>query len=112
MREPLTLKAALVASLCIAVVIFSERLFPFALFSKKDPPPLLRFIERYIPSMVIAILIVYSLKDISFAAFPYGLPYFVAVACCVVLHLTLKNSMVSIFGSTAVFMILLHVWSA
>ena len=53
-------------------------------------------------------LIVYSLKDLSFAAAPYGAPYFLAVAVCVVLHLLLKNPMVSIFGSTIAFMVLSH----
>ncbi len=99
---------AMTASLCAALVIFLERLFPFALFSRREPPPLIRFIEKYIPSMVIAMLIVYSLKDLSFAAAPYGAPYFLAVAVCVVLHLLLKNPMVSIFGSTIAFMVLSH----
>jgi len=105
----LSLKMALLASLCIALVIFSERLFPFALFSRKDPPPLIRFIEKYIPSMVIAILIVYCLKDMSFSSAPYGVPYLVGVGAAVLLHLTLKNPMVSIFGSTIIYMILSRV---
>ncbi|MBP5176293.1 MAG: AzlD domain-containing protein [Treponema sp.] len=105
----LSLKMALFATVCIALVIFSERLFPFALFSKKDPPPLIRFIEKYIPSMVIAILIVYCLKDISFTASPFGAPQLIGVAAAVILHLTLNNPMVSIFGSTIIYMVLSRV---
>ncbi|MDE5798258.1 MAG: AzlD domain-containing protein, partial [Treponemataceae bacterium] len=60
MRLPLS--SAFVATVLTAAVIFLLRAFPFLLFSKKDPPPFLRFIEKYIPSMIMAILIVYCLK--------------------------------------------------
>lgn len=104
----LTLFQALLGTLVGAVVIFSTRLFPFALFSKKDPPAVIRFIEKYIPSMIMAILVVYCLKDIQFSASPYGMPYYLALAATVVLHLLFKNPMISIFGGTALFMVLSH----
>lgn len=102
----ISIKAAIIASLLSGAIIFLERFFPFALFSKKNPPKILSFIERYLPAMVIAVLIVYCLKDIQFTSAPFGAPYFIAIAVTIVLHLWLKNSMVSIFGSTIVFMIL------
>ncbi len=97
---------ALLASLVSGLIIYLERLFPFALFSRKDPPPVIRFIEKYIPSMVIAILVVYSFKDVSLVLFPWGIPNFAGVIAAVLLHIIFKNSMVSIFGSTTLFMIL------
>lgn len=102
----ISIKAAIIASFLSGAIIFLERFFPFALFSKKNPPKILNFIERYLPAMVIAVLIVYCLKDIQFTSAPFGSPYFIAIAVTIVLHLWLKNSMVSIFGSTIVFMIL------
>lgn len=104
----LTLMQAIIGTLVSAAVIFSTRLFPFALFSKKDPPKIIRFIEKYIPSMIMAILVVYCLKDIQFTQAPYGLSYYISIAVTVILHLLFKNSMVSIFGGTAVFMLLGH----
>lgn len=104
----LTLLQALLGTLVGAMVIFATRLFPFALFSKKDPPAVIRFIEKYIPSMIMAILVVYCLKDIQFSASPYGMPYYLALAATVVLHLLFKNPMISIFGGTALFMVLSH----
>ncbi len=104
----LTLGQAIAASFAIALVIFSERLFPFALFSKKDPPALISFIERYIPSMIMAILVIYGFKDVAFSVAPYGIPYILGIAAAVVLHLWLKNPMISIFGSTIIYMILSH----
>ncbi len=97
---------ALAASLISGTVIFCERLFPFALFSRRNPPPVVQFIARYIPSMVIAILVVYSLKDLDLRFFPFGIPAFAGIAATLLLNLVFKNYMLTIFGSTALFMVL------
>ncbi|MBQ7365904.1 MAG: AzlD domain-containing protein [Spirochaetaceae bacterium] len=102
----LPLHAALLATLVAALVIFATRLFPFALFSKREPPPVLRFVEKYIPPMIMAILLVYCLKDVDFLHRPFGLPQLVALAFTVTTYLWKGNSMVSIFGGTIIFMIL------
>ncbi|MBP5463585.1 MAG: AzlD domain-containing protein [Treponema sp.] len=97
---------ALAASLLSGAVIFCERLFPFALFSRRNPPPVVQFIARYIPSMVIAILVVYSLKDLDLQLWPFGIPSFAGIAATLLLNLIFKNYMLTIFGSTALFMVL------
>lgn len=102
----LPLNAALLATLVAALVIFATRLFPFALFSRREPPPVLRFVEKYIPPMIMAILLVYCLKDVDFFHRPFGLPQLVALAFTVTTYLWKGNSMVSIFGGTIIFMIL------
>lgn len=102
----ITTNMALVATLVSTLVIFSLRAFPFVLFSKREPPHVLRFIEKYIPPMVMAILLVYCFKDVQFAQEPFGAPYLIALAATVILHLWKKNSMFSIFGGTILFMIL------
>lgn len=102
----LPLNNALIATLIAALVIFTTRLFPFALFSKGEPPSILRFIEKYIPPMIMAILLIYCLKDVDFATRPFGLPQLIALLVTVVSYLWKGNSMVSIFGGTIVFMLL------
>jgi branched-subunit amino acid transport protein AzlD len=102
----LSMAAAFYSSLLAAGVIFSTRVFPFILFSGKDPPAILKFIEKYIPPMVMAILLAYCLKDIHLSSEPYGLPHFAALAGTVLLHLWKKNAMLSIFGGTIFFMIM------
>src|SRR5574344_408794 len=96
----------IIASIISGVIIFSTRAFPFVLFSKREPPAFIRFIEKYIPPMVMAILLVYCFKDIRFSQSPYGAPYFIALAVTITLHIWKKNSMLSIFGGTILFMIL------
>jgi branched-subunit amino acid transport protein AzlD len=52
-----------------------------------------------------AILVVYSLKDIPWAE-TGGLPHIAALTLAVLLHAWKKNALLSIFGSTALFMVL------
>lgn len=101
-----TLPQALVAVPLMALVILATRAFPFLLFSRRDPPPLILFIERFIPPMVMGVLVVYCLKDISWTPWPSGTRELSAIALVAVLHLWKKNAMLSIFGGTAFFMLL------
>lgn len=102
----LTLIQAIIATFVSAAVIFALRAFPFVLFSKREPPKVLRFIEKYIPPMVMAVLLVYCFKGVNFMSKPFGIPEIVALSFTVVIHLWKKNSMISIFGGTIIFMIL------
>lgn len=102
----LSFPAALFACVLCCITIFLLRAFPFLLFSKRNPPAFLRFIEKYIPSMVIACLLIYCLKDIHLRSAPFGLPQAIALGAAVILHLWKNNAMLSIFGSTALFMLL------
>ena len=100
------LASALVAVPLMGLVILATRAFPFILFSRRDPPEALRFVERFIPPMVMAVLVVYCLKDIAWTAWPSGLREVAALGAVVGLHLWKKNAMLSIFGGTAFYMLL------
>lgn len=102
----LSLIQALLATGVSALVIFGTRAFPFLLFSNREPPNVLRFIEKYIPPMIMAILLIYCFKDVNFSAKPFGLPQIIGLTVTVVTYLWKNNSMVSIFGGTIIFMIL------
>lgn len=104
----LTLNQILIATIISAAVIFATRAFPFVLFSKKDPPQIIRFIEKYIPPMVMAVLLVYCFKDVNFTANPFGLSEILALYVTVMLHLWKSNSMISIFGGTIIYMVLIR----
>ncbi|MBP3709916.1 MAG: AzlD domain-containing protein [Treponema sp.] len=109
MNAPLSLSAALAATAISALIVFATRAFPFVLFSYREPPRVIRFVEKYIPPMVIAILVVYCFKDVRIAAKPWGIPSFCATGATVLLHLWKRNPMISIFGGTALFMVLSRV---
>ncbi|MCR5290385.1 MAG: AzlD domain-containing protein [Treponema sp.] len=99
---------AIVVTLLIGIIVFCERLFPFAVFSRRKPGKLIHIFERYIPPVVMIGLLIYSLRDIRFAAISQWLPQLSAISFTIVTYLWKKNSLVSIFGGTIIYMILIR----
>lgn len=106
MTESISVSAAIIATVCSALIIFSERAFPFVLFSKKEPPKIIKFIEKYIPPMVMAALLIYCLKDINFQNKTFIPIEFISLTVTIALHLWKHNSLISIFSGTAIYMLL------
>ena len=106
--ESLTIPQVICAVLVSALVIFATRLFPFVIFSKKAPPKVMDIIALFLPPMMIAILLVYCLKDANLTSKPFGIPEILSLLLTVSLHLWKKNSMLSIFSGTILYMILIR----
>ena len=100
---------ALIASFLIGLIVFCERLFPFAVFSRKKPGKLIHIFERYIPPLVMIGLLIYSLRNVRFASLAQWLPQISAISFTIVTYLWKKNTLVSIFGGTIIYMILIRV---
>lgn len=100
-----------IASIAVmAVITFLTRALPFLLFDRgESPPKLVIYLGKVLPPAVIAMLIVYCLRGVSFAAPGGWLPQLIAVVAVVVLHLWKKNNLLSIFGGTLLYMILVQV---
>ena len=62
-----------------------------------------------LPPAVIALLVIYCLRNIDLFSGSHGLPELLCVAVCALLHLWKRNELVSIFGSTALYMLLVQV---
>ena len=96
----------------IAVVVLgtmTTRFLPFLLFpAHKQTPPLVAFLGRVLPSAVMGLLVVYSLKDTSILESTHGLPEALAVAVTVLLQLVLKNLLLTIAGGTICYMLLVQ----
>ena len=100
--------AALIA--VMAVVTFSTRALPFLLFGRGGKPPqVVLYLGRFLPPAVIAMLIVYCYRSVSFTAVSGWAPAFIAGAAVVSLHLWKKNDMLSIVGGTILYMVLVQV---
>ena len=110
MNSPLTLQQALIAVAASAIVIYITRVSPFLIFRSNRQNKFISFIDKFTPSMIMAILVIYCFKDINYTSAPYGIPYFICTVLTAVLHLTTKNSMVSILGTTVIYMILIHIF--
>lgn len=101
-----------VAILVMAAVTFGDRLLPFLIFGggKKggEPPKWVRYLGEVLPPAVIALLIVYCLRNISLFSAGHGLPELLCVAVAALLHLWKGNELLSIFGSTVLYMVLVQ----
>ena len=103
---------AVLAIAVMAVVTFLTRALPFLLFDRGgNPPTLVLYLGRVLPPAIIAMLIVYCLRSLRAAGLfvPAGwLPQVIAVAAVVVLHLWKHNNLLSIFGGTILYMVLVQ----
>jgi branched-subunit amino acid transport protein AzlD len=100
---------ALITIAVVAVLTFLLRFFPFLLFGRKErPSPVLDSLNKLLPSAIIAVLVVYCLKNVSFQQINTFVPELIAVAVVVLLHLWKRNNLVSIGGGTVVYMLLVQ----
>jgi len=91
----------------VALVTMLLRFLPFAVFSgRKTTPPFVAYLGRVLPCAIMAMLVVYCLRQIRLDAAPHGLPEAIACAAVAVLHLWRRNTLVSIVGGTACYMLL------
>ena len=105
----MTIGRTIAAIAVMAVVTFLTRALPFLLFGRGNRVPgVVVYLGKYLPPAVIAMLIVYCLRGVSFAAASGWLPSLIAAAAVVVLHLWRKNNLLSILGGTVIYMVLVQ----
>ena len=85
------------------------RFLPFVLFRKRVTPPWVNRLGRTLPAVMMTLLSIYCLKGVQFTTYPYGLSELITVAVVILLHLWRRNTLLSIFGGTALYMLLLNV---
>ena len=106
----MTIGRVIAAIAVMAVVTFLTRALPFLLFGRGSRVPrVVIYLGRYLPPAVIAMLIVYCLRGVSFRSAAGWAPYLIAAAAVVALHLWKKNNLLSILGGTVLYMVLVQV---
>lgn len=85
----------------IALVTFTTRIIPFLFFKNLKDHQIMVFIGKYLPVMVMPILVVYCLRDVAVLTFPWAVPEISSVALTVLIHLWKRNALLSIGVSTA-----------
>ena len=100
---------SLVQVLIIALVTAALRFLPFLVFPDgKKRPRIITYLGTVLPYGVMVMLVIYCLKGVSLLAWPHGLPELLAILAVVGLHLWKKNTLLSIFGGTAIYMVLVQ----
>lgn len=99
--------AALVA--VIAGVTALLRFAPFAIFGGGRPTPrYILYLARVLPCAIMTMLVVYCLRGADPLGPTHALPELLAGAAVVGLQLWRKNTLLSIAGSTALYMMLVQ----
>lgn len=93
----------------IALVTIVLRFLPFLFFSgKKKTPAYMIYLGKVLPFAIMGMLVVYCLRNISFTAFPFGIPELLGCSVVAILHLWKRNTLLSIGVGTVFYMILVQ----
>ena len=100
---------AIAAIAVVALVTWGLRAAPFLLFGNRPLPKTMRYLGKVLPPAIMTVLVIYCLRNISFAQFPFGLPEIVACTLVALLQIVKKNMYLSIIAGTVCYMILIRV---
>ncbi|MBR3765342.1 MAG: branched-chain amino acid transporter permease [Clostridia bacterium] len=102
------LHSALIVAV-VALVTIGLRFLPFVIFSgSKQTPPYVAYLGRVLPYAIMGMLVVYCLRNVNVSAAPHGLPELLSCLLVAGLHLWKRNTLISIVGGTACYMLLVQ----
>jgi branched-subunit amino acid transport protein AzlD len=88
---------------------FVTRAVPFFLFGgKKGMPSSIQYLGDVLPPAIIAILIIYCLKNLIPVHFPKGCAELISIAGVAILHMWKRNVLLSVAGGTILYMLLIR----
>lgn len=99
------------AALAVAIMTlltFALRALPFLIFGRKETPPFIEYLGKYLPYAIMGMLVIYCLKAVRPLAYPYGLPELIAILIVVLLHIWKRNTLLSIVSGTVSYMLLIQ----
>lgn len=101
-------KYLLIGIIVAFAATFLTRVIPFVLFANKKPGKTLRYIEIYLPVMIMIILVFYALRDVKFSIYPFGLPEIIGIILAVCVHLVARQALLSIVIATGAYMYIIQ----
>ena len=84
------------------------RFLPFALFTK-GAPKIVTYLGGVLPQAMIAMLVVYCLKDTDFLSGAHGIPETISVLLVVGIHKWKHNMILSVLLGTSCYMLLIRI---
>lgn len=97
------------AVIAMGAVTYLLRAAPFLFFGRREPPAMVAYIARYMPPVIMTILVLNSFKGIRLDRAPFGIPELASAAVVAALQAWKRNALVSIIGGTALYMVLIRV---
>ena len=100
--------SVLIVAVTAAVTILL-RFIPFLVFGgKRKTPEIITYLGKVLPYAIMGMLVVFCLKNITPIQYPHGLPELISCAVVAGLHIWKRNTLLSIIGGTACYMILIQ----
>lgn len=100
----------LITALMVAIGTALLRFLPFIIISKSVAERrYIRFLGQMLPYSMMALLVIYCLKDINIIKFPYAIPELISITIIIVLHVIKRNVLISIGVGTVIYMFLIQV---
>lgn len=84
------------------------RFLPFWVLGQRRTPAYVEYLGRVLPYAIMGMLVVYCLRNTSIHTAPHGLPELISCALVAGLHLWKRNTLISIVGGTACYMLLVQ----
>ena len=102
-----TIQSIAIIAVC-GICTLLERALPFLIFSGRAVPEPVRYLGRVLPMAIMATLVIYCLKGISFSSAAGFAPLLIASAVTAILHLWKRSTLISIFCGTVCYMVLVQ----
>ena len=99
---------SLLILLTAAACTYLTRALPFLFFRSGRLPEWVSYLGKVLPGAIMATLVVYCLRGTGFGSVGAFLPQLIAVAAVAAVHLWKRNTLLSIFSGTAVYMLLVQ----
>ena len=97
------------AVICIAAAVtWLTRALPFLIFGKRELPDMAAYLGNVLPPAIMAVLVIYCLRDVSFSESPYGIPQAGACMLVAAMQKLFGNMYLSIILGTACYMLLIR----
>ena len=105
----MTLSQQLIIIGMVVLGTMITRFLPFLIFPSGRPvPKYVQYLGNVIPSAAFGLLVIYSLKDVSFLTGNHGLPEMISVFAVVGLHVWERRMILSVAGGTVCYMLLVQ----
>ena len=99
-----------ITALMIVIGTAFLRFLPFIIINKSlSENRYIKFLGNMLPYSMIALLVIYCLKDVKIIEFPYALPELISIAAIIILHVIKRNVLISIGVGTVIYMFLVQV---
>lgn len=97
-----------IAIIIMAVLTAATRFAPFLVFSGKETPRFIQYLGKSLPYAIMGMLVVFCLKNVSFASVNNFLPELIATFVVVASYVYKKNTLASIIIGTVCYMLLVQ----